>query len=138
MKNATTYKSYVRDAIRTEADPLNALTRICQDPRKLRLLHGAMGLCTESGEFLDALKKHFFYGKPLDLVNLREECGDLFWYLAIIADTLGEANFTNMLQTNIAKLRERYPEKFTDEKAVNRNLAAEYQVLSADPGLPPA
>lgn len=128
MNDPVTYKNYIRHAKRTEPDYTNVIGRAV-NPKTLRLLHGAIGLCTESGEFLDALKKYLFYGKPLDPVNLKEECGDLFWYLAILADEMGEANFTNMLQTNIAKLRARYPEKFTEDAAQNRQLEAEQDVL---------
>lgn len=127
--NPTTYKSYVKDALRTESDHLQAFTRLCADPRKLRLLHAVMGLCTEVGELQDQVKKHLFYGTNLDLVNLKEEGGDLFWYLAILADVLGEANFTNMLQANIAKLRVRYPEKFEEKAANNRDLDKERSAL---------
>lgn len=99
------------------------------DPNKLRLLHAVIGLCTEVGELQDAVKKHLFYGKDLDLTNLREEGGDLFWYLALLAAYLGESNFTSMLKLNIEKLKTRYPEKFTENKAVNRDVAAEREVL---------
>lgn len=54
-----------------------------------RMLHGLIGLCTESGELLDAMKKHLYYGKELDTVNMLEEIGDLCWYLAIICDVMG-------------------------------------------------
>jgi NTP pyrophosphatase (non-canonical NTP hydrolase) len=59
-----------------------------------RLLHGMIGMCTEAGEVLDALKRHVYYvkddgtRKELDEVNLLEEVGDLCWYLAIITDVL--------------------------------------------------
>jgi len=46
------------------------------------LLHMKMGLMTEIGELLDALKKHIAYGKELDAVNIREEWGDAMWYIA--------------------------------------------------------
>jgi NTP pyrophosphatase (non-canonical NTP hydrolase) len=46
------------------------------------LLHMKMGLMTEIGEILDALKKHIAYGKELDVVNMREEWGDAMWYIA--------------------------------------------------------
>lgn len=131
MKNPTTYKNYIKQAIRTEPDYTNVIGRVV-NPKTLRLLHGAMGLATESGEFLDEVKKHLFYSKPLDVVNLKEEMGDLFWYLAIIADMMGEANFTNLLQTNIEKLRARYPEKFTEEKALTRDLSTEREVLETN------
>jgi NTP pyrophosphatase (non-canonical NTP hydrolase) len=49
-------------------------------------LHATTGGLTEiGGEFCDALKAHLFYGKPLDYVNLGEEIGDSWWYLAIAA-----------------------------------------------------
>jgi NTP pyrophosphatase (non-canonical NTP hydrolase) len=69
-----------------------------------------------------------FYGKPLDEVNLKEEMGDLFWYLAIMADTLG-VSFEEIQERNIEKLKARYGEKFTDEKAINRNLETERSIL---------
>ena len=53
-----------------------------------RLLHGLIGMCTESGEVLDALKRNLYYAKELDTVNLLEEVGDLCWYMAIIIDVL--------------------------------------------------
>ena len=44
--------------------------------------HMQMGVKTELGELLDAFKKHYIYGKPLDKVNLLEEAGDVLWYIA--------------------------------------------------------
>ncbi len=128
-KSQTSYLSYVSDAIRTESPHIDAFTRLAQDPRKLRLVHAMMGLQTETGELTDALKKHLFYGKNLDLINLKEEIGDVLWYLAILLDAIGEKNLTAIMQTNIDKLRARYPEKFTEDKANNRNLAAERNIL---------
>ena len=98
------------------------------DTNTIRLLHGGMGLSTEAGEFLDELKKHIFYGKPLDLVNLAEECGDAFWYLAEILTAL-DRRFIDVMQQNIDKLRTRYPERFTHEAALVRDLDAEREVL---------
>jgi NTP pyrophosphatase (non-canonical NTP hydrolase) len=135
MQNPVTYKNYIREAKRTEPDYTNVIGRAV-NPKTLRLLHGAMGLVTESAEFLDVMKKYLFYGKLMDVVNMKEECGDIFWYLAILADEMGEANFTNMLQTNIAKLRARYPEKFTEEAAQKRDLLTERKVLET--GMPTA
>lgn len=125
----TTYKSYIKDALRTEADHLAAFTRIAGDPRKLRLLHAVMGIVDEAGELNKALKDHLFYGKNLDLDNLLEESGDLFWFLALMADVLGHKNFNRALQANIRKLRARYPEKFTETAAVNRDTKAEATAL---------
>ena len=54
----------------------------------LMLLHAAIGLVTESAELLDAYKKHMFYGSKLDMVNVKEEIGDCFWYVALAYETL--------------------------------------------------
>ena len=94
----------------------------------VRLLHAAMGMTTEAGEFMDALKKHAMYGKPLDFVNLKEEVGDLLWYVALACTSLG-VPIEEIMATNIAKLRARYPEKFTEKAALTRDLAAERRVL---------
>src|SRR5262249_12605893 len=99
-----------------------------QDTGTVRLLHAMIGLCTESGEIQDQLKKHIFYGKPIDTTNLVEEMGDLFWYLGIMANTLG-VSFEEIMAKNNAKLRARYGDKFTETAALNRNLNAERNIL---------
>ncbi len=121
-------KQYISDATRTESKNFEAMnTRLHNDGIK-RLLHAGIGISTEAGEFLDALKKHIFYGKELDRVNLKEELGDLFWYIAIACDEL-DIEFEPIMARNIEKLKARYGDKFTDEKAENRNLNAERQIL---------
>ena len=45
--------------------------------------HCALGLVTEVAEIVDQYKKHWFYNKPLDMVNIKEEIGDILWYLAV-------------------------------------------------------
>jgi NTP pyrophosphatase (non-canonical NTP hydrolase) len=124
--------NYQKDAERTSATAslagCNAVVSRLDDTQVIRLLHGAMGLCTEAGELQDQLKKHIFYGKPLDVVNIAEECGDLFWYLAETLTAI-DARFIDVMHRNIEKLRARYPEKFTEDKAINRDLDAERAVL---------
>jgi len=121
-------KNYIADATRTESTDFSAMnTRLSEDGTK-RLLHAGIGLSTEAGEFLDALKKHIFYGKKLDRVNLKEEMGDLFWYLAIACDEL-DVEFETLMERNIEKLKARYGEKFTEERAEKRDLQAERQIL---------
>jgi len=95
---------------------------------KTDLLHAALGLATEVGEFVDALKKHIFYGAPFDRINAIEELGDILWYVAEGAEALN-CDLSVVMEANIAKLRTRYPEQFTSDKAVNRDLKAEAAVL---------
>lgn len=119
---------YIKDAIVTESTDFKAMDERFKDDGLKRLLHTGIGLSTEAGEFLDALKKHIFYGKELDKVNLKEEMGDLFWYLAIACDEL-DVDFETLMQTNIQKLKARYGEKFSEQKAENRNLGNERKIL---------
>lgn len=119
-----TPEEYVKNAMRTESivdlPPHGSITS--------RLQHAIDGTVTESGEMVDALKKHRFYGKELDYVNLKEEAGDLLWYVAILIDELG-TTFEEVMDINIDKLKARYPEKFTNERALNRDLDTERGIL---------
>lgn len=121
-------KEYISDATVTDLMDYKPVIERLQNVQTLRVLHAAMGLCTESGELMDAVKKYLIYGKDVDVVNLQEEAGDLFWYAALLADA---CNFTfeDTFEKNIAKLRARYPFKFTEEAALNRNLDKERQIL---------
>lgn len=158
--------------------------------------HHIMGFFGEAGEFIDALKRQYIYGKPLDLVNLVEEAGDMCWYLAglmnnsgTLATTVGkmsegieygfdsgwedateklvylfsgvaarvcgtvfidptivgeafliidaalkafvssEASANQAMYLNIEKLKKRYPDKYTDQSALIRDLDAERATL---------
>ncbi len=93
-------------------------------------LHAAMGLCTEAGEIQDHLKRVIFYGKPVDKVNLAEELGDILWYVALMAHEL-KLEISDIMEMNIDKLKIRFPEKFTEELAIDRNLDKERETLEA-------
>lgn len=96
-----------------------------------RILHAALGISTEAGELLDAVKKSLFYGKPLDRTNLIEELGDLEWYMAVLRDELGVTQ-EQVQAVNLAKLQIRYPERFTSEAATVRDLEAEREALEGN------
>lgn len=83
------------------------------------LLNGVMGLCGESGEVIDIVKKHISQGHSLNKEKLIEELGDVAWYLAETAYALG-VDLESVLAGNIQKLKERYPEGFSIEKSINR------------------
>lgn len=111
---------FIKNALRTESG--NFFT-----PNE-RVLHAAMGCVTESGELLDALKKQIFYGRELDVVNIKEEAGDILWYLAILFDEL-DTDFETEMTRVITKLQTRFPDKFTEDKAFNRDLKIEREIL---------
>jgi NTP pyrophosphatase (non-canonical NTP hydrolase) len=135
-------KTYQKSALRTNGPDNQGVTRRLEGEglsgknthcRFHDLLHASMGLVTEAGEFQDMLKKHIYYGRELDEVNLKEEIGDVLWYCAIALEALG-TDFESVMQTNIDKLKARYPEKFTEESANNRDLDTERQILENDEG----
>ncbi|MGN1011905.1 MAG: nucleoside triphosphate pyrophosphohydrolase family protein, partial [Clostridia bacterium] len=78
-----------------------------------------MGLCGESGEAIDIVKKWFAQGHDLDRENLIKELGDIAWYLAETATAL-DVSLEEVLRGNIEKLQKRYPEGFDAEKSINR------------------
>lgn len=119
---------YIRSAVRTESKDFDSIADRMITKEAIRLNHAAMGMVTEAGEFLDVLKKHIYYGKTIDKVNLAEEIGDLCWYMAIACDEL-HVDLEDIMETNIAKLKARYPNKFTSEDAINRDLETERKIL---------
>ena len=88
------------------------------DPKDV-LINGVMGLCGESGEAIDIVKKWLAQGHELDKEKLAKELGDIAWYLAETAYALG-IPLEDILQANIDKLRKRYPEGFDKERSINR------------------
>ena len=83
------------------------------------LINGVMGLCGESGEALDIVKKHLAQGHPLDREGLIKELGDVAWYLAETAYAL-DVSLEEVFQRNIDKLKARYPEGFDTRRSVER------------------
>lgn len=83
------------------------------------LINGVMGLCGESGEAIDIVKRHLAQGHELDKEHLAKELGDIAWYLAETATVLGYS-LEDILQMNIDKLKKRYPEGFDIEKSIHR------------------
>ena len=120
-----TANEYQKLALRTEHTPDFIVGHV---PEMARLVHAAIGVATESGELLDALKKTLMYGKALDRINVMEECSDVLWYLALALDATG-FTLEDCMERNIAKLRKRFPHKFTSEAALVRDLDAERSAL---------
>lgn len=101
---------YIYEAVVTVNGDLN---------KKELILNGALGLCGESGEVADIIKKHTFQGHVLDVDKLKDELGDVFWYIALLCDVCG-FTFEEIQEHNINKLKKRYPEEFEEQKSINR------------------
>lgn len=126
-------KDYIEKALRTESPiGMELLGRLSEHARAT---HAAFGLQTEIGEYIDGnLKRPIFYNKQPDKVNAAEEIGDMLWYIAILCDVHG-ITIEQCMEANIKKLAARYPDKFNEQDAVNRDLEGEQRIL-ADSLLP--
>ena len=89
-------------------------------PEECLLINGVMGLNGEAGECIDSVKKYLFQGHALDKEHIAEELGDVAWYLAITAHAIGY-DLSEILNNNIVKLLDRYPDGFSADKSINRN-----------------
>lgn len=89
---------------------------IVAKPKLLKLLHSVLGMSGEIGEATDSVKKTLMYGKDLDVQNLKEECGDILWYMSLMIDAV-DSSFEEVMTMNADKLSVRYPNGFTEERA---------------------
>jgi NTP pyrophosphatase (non-canonical NTP hydrolase) len=125
-------------AMRTEADQVKILRRLQRmGPAAMRLLDGVVGLCNDAGEVCTQVKRHVEYGEPLDRLAVLEDCGDVLWR---ICQVLKGAGWTleEAMEANLRKLRARYPDGFTDDRAANRDAAAELNAILAAKEAAPA
>lgn len=106
------------------------IDKIAESPELSRLFHHTIGIATEVNELMLALTKAAVTGN-LDKVNISEELADTQWYIANAANTL-QIDLGEAMERNIAKLQARYPEKFTEEAAVNRDLETERNILEGN------
>ena len=83
------------------------------------LLNSALGLCGESGEVADLVKKHRFQGHDIDVEHIAKELGDVAWYLAVGAYAIGY-DLETILQMNVDKLKARYPDGFSADRSLHR------------------
>ena len=83
------------------------------------LINSVMGLCGESGEAIDIVKKWIAHGHELDKDHLAKELGDIAWYLAEAATAL-DMDLEDILQANLEKLKQRYPDGFSCERSRTR------------------
>ena len=89
-------------------------------PEQAQLLHMAIGVSGESGELLDAVKKHVIYQKPLDRANMVEELGDLEFYMQGVRQMTGISR-KECLEQNLEKLGKRYGAgTYSNNQAIER------------------
>ena len=87
--------------------------------KKNILINSVMGLCGESGEAIDLVKKHLYQGHELDKERFAKELGDIAWYLAEAAHAL-DMDLDDVFKMNIEKLQKRYPDGFNQNNSIHR------------------
>lgn len=75
-------------------------------PEGSRVVYPTLGLCGETGEIAEKIKKHIRDGKELDKEDLKKELGDVLWYLSALAGDLG-IDLQDVALTNYLKLKSR-------------------------------
>lgn len=98
-----------------------AALRTVQGTNGLNITNGALGLTGEAGEVADMIKKSLYQGHVLDIDHLALELGDVAWYIAIMAESIG-MDLETVLQMNVDKLKERYPEGFDSDRSQHRKV----------------
>lgn len=105
--------------------------RINLDAVPADVTHAILGIVTEAGELAEAWLKAVLGKQPLDLVNAAEETGDIDWYQELLARGTGIA-VDDARARVIAKLVKRYGDKFSEDRALVRNLDAERAALEGN------
>lgn len=76
----------------------------------------SLGIAGEAGEVVEIVKKHLFHSKPLDLVKLEKELGDVMWYIAAMCHVTG-LDLGMVAYKNLEKLEKRFPNGFNPAHA---------------------
>jgi NTP pyrophosphatase (non-canonical NTP hydrolase) len=132
---ANLHQDYINEVLKL---PPNSSITSSEDQWELNeegriTLHAILGIATESVEMVEAIEKSISNNVEIDTVNLSEELGDLAWYIAALFYLeLSGFNEPNLiLRKNLLKLHKRFGDKFTFEKALNRDLVEERKILEA-------
>lgn len=82
--------------------------------------HAVFGLASESGEVSGIFQKEY-QGHTVDTEHVKKELGDCLWTIAELCTAL-DFELENVMQTNIDKLKKRYPDGFKYEKSLHRKI----------------
>ena len=121
----TTYSDFVTKVTSEPSLDLDALKKSMEDIESKseikmpRLLTAALGLGSETGEFVEIVKKMVLQGKPPsedNIFHMKRELGDIMWYWATACSSLGLDPY-EVIHENQVKLEARYGEKFEVQRS---------------------
>ena len=122
LKKLTNRSLCIKEDIRMKINEYQELAMTTLNPELSKrdvLINSVMGLCGESGEAIDIVKKWMAQGHELDKEHLAKELGDVAWYIAEAATAL-DISLEDIFQANIDKLKMRYPDGFETKKSLVR------------------
>lgn len=106
------FKEYQEKALRTKGNYTDDIDQ---------LINGVMGLCGEAGETVDIIKKFLYQGHKLKKEEIKDELGDVLWYIVLTANSLN-LSLEEVAKRNIEKLEKRYPKGyFRSSDSINRS-----------------
>lgn len=82
------------------------------------IYHAVFGLASEAGEVAGIFQKKY-QGHLVDKEHIKKEMGDCLWMIAELATAL-DIEYEDIMQTNIDKLKARFPDGFTKERSLHR------------------
>tara|TARA_B100000676_G_C17573104_1_gene578164 strand:+ start:196 stop:612 length:417 start_codon:yes stop_codon:yes gene_type:complete len=121
----TTYTDFVTKVTSNPSIELDTLKKSFDEIEKKsgiktpRLLTAALGLGSETGEFVEIVKKMFLQGKPPseeNIFHMKRELGDIMWYWVTACAALGLDPY-EVISENQEKLAARYGEKFEVQRS---------------------
>ena len=121
----STYGDFVKKVTSEPSLDLNALKQSLEDVESkspiesARLMTAALGLGSETGEFVEIVKKMFLQGKPPseeNIFHMKRELGDIMWYWVTACSALDLDPF-EVIKENQDKLESRYGEKFEVQRS---------------------
>ena len=115
VTKVTSNPSIELDALKTSFDEIEKKSGI----KTPRLLTAALGLGSETGEFVEIVKKMFLQGKPPsedNIFHMKRELGDIMWYWVTACAALNLDPY-EVISENQEKLAARYGEKFEVERS---------------------
>ena len=115
VTKVTSDPSIELDALKQSFDQIEEHSSI----KTPRLLTAALGLGSETGEFVEIVKKMFLQGKPPsdeNIFHMKRELGDIMWYWVTACAALGLDPY-EVISENQEKLAARYGEKFEVQRS---------------------
>ena len=121
----STYSDFVEKVTSKPSLDLDALKASMQEIEdkspieSARLITAALGLGSETGEFVEIVKKMFLQGKPPseeNIFHMKRELGDIMWYWVTACSALGLDPF-EVISENQKKLEARYGEQFEVQRS---------------------